>query len=102
MLDDHMGTGSEYSSLNASLQNKVDKSNVSNIIYGTNSLGAQTVYTLGTGLDISNNQIVNTSDINIPEVDISNGVSSMILSPNTLYKCETRTADLSLGLRAAT
>lgn len=39
---------------------KLDKNYTANKIYGTDSLGSQTVYTLGDGLGFNNGQIVNT------------------------------------------
>ena len=48
------------SEITALQTDKLDKNYTANKIYGTDSLGAQTVYTLGDGLGFNNGQIVNT------------------------------------------
>jgi hypothetical protein len=51
------GYGTDITALQT---DKLDKNYTANKIYGTDSLGAQTVYTLGDGLGFNNGQIVNT------------------------------------------
>lgn len=51
------GYGTDITALQT---DKLDKNYTANKIYGTDSLGVQTVYTLGDGLGFNNGQIVNT------------------------------------------
>ena len=81
---------------------KLDKVNTANKIYGTDSLGAQTSYTLGNGLGFDNGKIVCNIDPTIPEETVGNEVSSKTLEPNKVYIFESRTNNLTLKLGTAT
>lgn len=64
---------------------KLDKNNTANTIYGTNSTGEQTVYTLGNGLTNTNNAITlntasktNVGGVQIGDnINVSNGIISI-------------------------
>lgn len=81
---------------------KLDKNYTANKIYGTDSLGAQTVYTLGDGLAFDNGQIKCTINPTIPEETVGNDVLSKTLEPNKVYIFESRTNNLTLTLRTPT
>ena len=81
---------------------KLDKVNTTNKIYGTDSLGAQTSYTLGNGLSFDNGQITCNIDTTIPEETVGNDVLSKTLEPNKVYIFESRTNNLILTLGTPT
>lgn len=81
---------------------KLDKNYTANKIYGTDSLGAQTVYTLGNGLAFDNGQIQCTINPTIPEETVGNDVLSKTLEPNKVYIFQSRTNNLTLTLGTPT
>ena len=89
-------------SITALQTDKLDKVNTANKIYGTDSLGAQTSYTLGNGLSFDNGQIVCNIDPTIPEETVGNDIISKTLEPNKVYIFESRTNNLTLNLGTAT
>ena len=78
--------------------NKLDKNYTANKIYGTDSLGVQTVYTLGNGLAFNNGQIICNNSPIIPEETVGNDILTKTLEPNKVYIFESRTNNLTLTL----
>ena len=98
-----VSTYNSYGSSITSLQtDKLDKVYTANKIYGTDSLGAQTSYTLGNGLSFDNGQIECNIDTTIPEETVGNDVLSKTLEPNKVYIFESRTNNLILTLGTPT
>ena len=98
-----VATYDDYGTSITALQtDKLDKVNTANKIYGTDSLGAQSYYTLGNGLAFDNKQIVCNIDPTIPVETVGNEVISKTLEPNKVYIFESRTNNLTLNLGTAT
>ena len=89
-------------SITALQTDKLDKVYTASKIYGTDSLGAQTSYTLGNGLGFNNGQIECNIDTTIPEETVGNEVLSKTLEPNKVYIFESRTNNLILTLGTPT